>query len=277
MPVYSRRELRQALGTEILRDTITGRTSGSWGTQAGSFNIVDSSQADPTASGEQLYQRAHLRLLGSAGWMQDLRVASFNTGSGAYVGLQTLATTVFSGMPFEVATLIPPTEKDIVLDRVIEQQRYRQEIALWSIADGQLYSLGPEIKDLIDLRYLSDPTDSLNQGEHAMQAWRVEATGSIRQLRVNPALPASYQLVADAILAVSLGAGDLATVNLPSREAVLWGAAARCYWLLEQRAPGQNAAAYRERRQEAARRYSQLMAQVQPRGIARKIQLDRLW
>mgnify|MGYP001611606624 FL=1 len=99
MPVYNRRTLRQDLSREWLHDIVIGQTSGSWGLQAGSYNIIDSAQADPTASGEQLYFRHWLSLLGSAGKIQDLRVGSFNTGSGAYLGAQTLATAIFSGMP----------------------------------------------------------------------------------------------------------------------------------------------------------------------------------
>src|SRR3990167_10656208 len=124
-PVYNRRGLRQDLGRDYLRETLVGQTSGSWGLQAGSANIIDSAQADPTASGEQMYHRHYLRLLGSAGFIQDVRVGSFNTGSGAFMGAQTLATTIFSGMPFEVAGLISPAEKDMALDAVIRDVRVR--------------------------------------------------------------------------------------------------------------------------------------------------------
>ncbi len=276
MPVYSRRGLRQSLGQNWLRDTVVAQTSGSWGTQAGSANIIDKNQADPTASGEQLYQRHWLRLLGSAGFIQDLRVGSFNCGSGAFLAAQTLATTIFSGMPFEVHAALPPDEKDRCLDAVIRDMRLRQELPIWAIAESHLYSLGPDVYYVLDVRYLTDPTDSLNTGEHAMNWWKVDKTASGNTLRVEPALLQSQQLLVDCVMGLTLGAGDLATVNLPSDEWALSGAAARCYWLLEQRAPGQNPGSYKERRAEAAREYTRQSARHQP-AITIKTQLDEWW
>ncbi len=273
MPTYSRRTLRQDLGKFHLHDTIVSTTSGSWGTQAGSINIYDSSLADPTASGESLYQRQWLRLLGSLGLIQDLRVGSFNTGSGAFLSALTLATTVFSGMPYELHAMVDPADKDRALDEVIEHIRVRQEKPIWAIDNGHFYSLGPDIQDVIDVRYLSQPTDSLNPGEHIVQWFKVESTGSGVQLRIHPSLPASYQLIVDALTSISLGSGDLATVNLPDEDTVLWGAAAQCFWFLESRAPGQEAGIYKARRQEAAREYTKLSQRFMPK-ITRRIQLD---
>ncbi len=277
MPTYNRRTLRQHLSQEWLHDIVIGTTSGSWGTQAGSYNIIDSSQADPTASGEQLYQRHWLRLLGSAGLIQDLRIGSYNTGSGAYLGAQTLATTVFSGMPFEVHAKLSPADKDIAITRTIEGiGALQQEIPIWAIANGHDYSLGPEILDVIDAYYLSDPTDSLNIGRHQLQHFTLRKTATGQCLSIIPSLIASYQLVLSAITTISLGAGDLATVNLPSESLVLAGAAARCYWMLEQNA-GQNTKQYQERRLSAARQYNALAARFQPIATTRKIQLEEWW
>ncbi len=273
MSVYSRRTLRQSLSQLWLHDTIIGQTSGSWGTQAGSLNIVDRAQADPTASGEQLYHRHWLRLLGSAGFIQDTRVGSFNTGSGAYLSAVTAATTIYSGMPFEVHALMSPSDKDRALDAVIRDVRYRQELALWAVPQGHIYSLGPDVLDVIDVRYYSDPTSSLDRGQGYPQWFKFEQTASRNELRIEPSLLPSYQLVIDAILAPSLGAGDLATVNLPSDQWALAGAAARCYWMLEQQGPGQETSKYKERRVEAAREYTRLSNRFQP-IIARRIQLD---
>jgi hypothetical protein len=237
---------------------------------------VDSSQADPTASGEQLYQRHWLRLLGSAGLIQDLRVASFNTGSGAFLGAQTLATTVFSGMPFEVHALLAPDDKDRCLDAVIRDLRVRQELPIWANANSHVYSLGPEVLYVLDVRYYTQPTDSLNLGEHQCPWWKVTPTATGHYLSVQPSLLPSQQLVVDAVLGLSLGAGDLATVNLPSDEWALSGAAARCYWLLGQQAPAQNAGDYKERRMEAAREYTRQSQRHQP-AILQKPQLDEWW
>ncbi len=57
---------------------------------------------------------------------------------------------------------------------------------------------------------------------------------------------------------------------------LLSGAAARCLWLVEQRSPGQEAAAYRNRRGEVAREFTRLSARFQPK-IAKKVQLDEPW
>jgi hypothetical protein len=275
MPVYSRRNLRQSLGTRYLRSTIVSATSGSWGTQAGSANIIDSSQADPTASGEQLYQRHWLRLLGSAGVIQDLRVGSFNTGSGAYLSAQTLATTVFSGMPYELHALMPPTEMDQALTDVIADLRTYRELAIWATPESYIYSLGPDVLDVLDVRILTAPTGSLNRGEYPAGWWKTEQTATRYELRIDAALLVSQQLLIGAITSLSLGAGDLATVNLPSDEWLLSGAAARCYWLLDQRVPGQ-VSAYGERRREMARRFTALSGRFQP-VVSRKVQLDNIW
>ncbi len=274
MPVYSRRGLRQALGVSWLRDTVVGQTSGSWGTQAGSLNIVDSSQADPTASGEQLYQRHWLRLLGSAGVLQDTRVGSFNTGSGAFLSAVTAATTIFSGMPFEVHGLLSPAEKDRELNGVVNKLRVQQELPLAAVQDLHVYSLGPEVLDVLDVRYFSYPLASRNEAQ--LIWYKLVSTATGQELRVSPSLEWSQQLVLDAVLAVSLGAGEQATINLPDQDWLLSGAAARCLWLVEQRSPGQEAAAYRNRRGEAAREFTRLSARFQPK-IARKVQLDEPW
>lgn len=223
-----------------------------------------------------MYFRSHLRLLGSAGLLQDLRIGSFNTGSGAYLAAVTPATTIFSGMPFETHTLIDPKAKDRALDMVVKDVRIQQELPIWAIDQGHVYSLGTGVLDVLDVRYFSDPTDSLNLGEHKLTWWKYETTATGQQLRIYPALLASYQLVIDALLAVSLGAGDLATVNLLDDKQVLWGAAAHCYWQLEQKSPAQEAGQYRDRRREAAREHSKLAARFQPPS-SRKIQLDEVW
>lgn len=276
MPTFNRRTLRQSLGRDYLHDTLVSTTTGSCGVTTGSLAIWDSSTADPTASGEGLYHRQWLRLVGSAGHIQDLRVGSWNTGSGAFVAAVTLATTVYSGMPYEVHATIKPTDKDRALDAVIQNVRVRRELTIDAINGGHIYSLGPDVVDVVGVRYFSDPAASLDRGEHAVDWWKHEATGSGNELRITPALYGSYQLVLDAITTVSLGAGDLATVNLPNDEWILWGAAARCLWMAEQQSPGQEAGRYSERRKESAREYSRLSSRFQP-FVTRKIQLDELW
>ena len=276
MPIYNRRGLRQNLGRDYLRDTLVGRTSGSWGTQAGSLNIIDRSLADPTASGEQLYYRHHLRLLGSAGVLQDLRVGTFNTGSGAFLAAVTAATTIFSGMPFEVHGMVSPDEKDRQLDAVIKDVRALQELTIPAVDDLLIYSLGPDVEHVLEARVQSDPSHSLGRDDATLGWWKVVTTATGRELRLSSPLSASQHLVLNAITAVSLGAGDLATVNLPSQEWALTGAAARCYWLLEAQAPGKEASRYKDKRQEMARHYSRLSQRFQP-FVTRKVQLEEPW
>jgi hypothetical protein len=237
---------------------------------------VDSSQADPTASGEQLYYRHWLRLLGSASIIQDVRVGSFNTGSGAYLAAVTPATTIISGMPFEVHGLLSPAEKDWVLDEVIKGVRYVEELTVGAIPHSHIYSLGDDVLDVVDVRFYSNPVGSLDRGEGHPHWYKLVRTASGNELRITPSLFASYQLVIDAVMAPSLGAGDLATVNLPSDSWILAGAAARCYWLLEQQSPGQEASAYKAKRAEMAREFTRLSARFQP-SVSRKIQLDAPW
>ena len=277
MPIYNRRTLRQDLSREWLRDIVVGRTSGSWGLQAGSFNIIDSSQADPTASGEQLYTRHYLRLLGSLGFIQDLRVGSFNTGSGAFLGAQTLATTIFSGMSFEVHGALSPAEKDLMLTRTIEGLgAMQQEIPVWTIDQSHVYSLGSEIVDVVGVRYLADPTNSLNRSPHHINHFNFIKTATGQELRISPALTYSYQLILEAITTLTLGAGDLATINLPSEQLALAGTAMRCYWLMEQNSPGRDNKLYKDKRMEAAASYRSLAARFQP-IITRRIQLEERW
>jgi hypothetical protein len=223
-----------------------------------------------------MYERHWLRLLGSAGKIQDTRVGSFNTGSGAFLSAITAGTTIFSGMPFEVHGLLDPAEKDRALDSVIKDLRVAQEVPIWAIPQGNVYSLGPDIYDVLSVRYFSDPTDSLNLGEHVVQWWKLEHTATGNQLRINQTLQASYQLILEALTSVSLGAGDLATVNIPSDDMVLWGATARCYWLLGRKAPAQEAGQYAQEGQRAAREYTRLAQRFQP-VISRKIQLDEVY
>jgi hypothetical protein len=131
--------------------------------------------------------------------------------------------------------------------------------------------------DILDVRYLADPTNSLNPDERQIPWFRVDATASEgKELRIAPALRASQKLILDTIQAVRLGEHDLAAVDMPSADLVLAGAAARCLWLLEQQSPGQEAARYRERRLEAARQYTKLAARFMP-AVTRRIMLDEPW
>lgn len=276
MPVINRRDLRQRLGREWIHDTVVFNTSGSWGLQTGSMTMHAADLADPTASGENMYERHWMRLIATVGDNQDLRIGSFNTGSGAFIQAVTLVSTSVSGRTVEVHSMLSPVDKDRALNSVIRDVRVLREHPIWAIDNGHVYSLGDDIYQIHDVRYLSDPSDSLNLGEHKLRWWKYEVTATGNQLRIDPSLPASYQLILKALVAVSLGAGELATVNLPSEDMILWGAAARCYWMIEQSSPGQETAIYKARRAEAAKEYTRLAMRFQPYRHQRPM-LDEVW
>jgi hypothetical protein len=179
-------------------------------------------------------------------------------------------------MPFEVISLLSPVEMDRAIDRCIQDVRKLEELPLWSIDQKHEYSIGPEVIDVSDAYYFSDPTHSLDKGQRGLNWFGIVKTATGQELRIEPSLPASYQIIMKAVLEATLGAGDLATVNLPSDEPVLWGATSRCYWLVEQRSPGQEAIRYKELRREAAHAYTTLAQRFTPK-ITRRIQLDQPW
>jgi hypothetical protein len=216
-------------------------------------------------------------MLGSLGVIQDVRIFTFNPSTGGFLAQQTQATTVMSGMPFEVHALMSPSEKDGVIDFVIRDLRYAQEIPLWSVPNSHIYSLGPEILDITNVRYYTDPTGSLSRSlsdaEGLVSWFGFYTTASGQELRIRPSLAASYQLILDAVLAPSLGAGDLATLHLPSEDWVLQGVAARCFWLLEQRSASTEQSKHKSYRREMANGFTALSRRFQP-ATTRRIQTE---
>jgi hypothetical protein len=268
MPVYSRLQLRQSLGQDWLRDTIVSTTTSSvWGV-SGSINVVDSRQADPSLSSEGMYQRAWIRVAG-----QNLRVATFNTGSGAFLSAM-LGTIVASGAEYELHQRVSPDEKDRVLTDVARSLRFRQEVTLPSVDGLTLYSLPDSVLAVFDVRYFADPTNSMGRSERTVPWFKVVPTGSgSRELRIAPSLGASQTLVIDAVFAGSLGTGDTATINLPDDEWLLAGAAARCYSLLERDSPGKEAERYGEHRSRMNLLFARKQATYRP-AYDYRIQLD---
>jgi hypothetical protein len=131
--------------------------------------------------------------------------------------------------------------------------------------------------DILDVRYLADPSNTLNPGERQIDWFRVDATGSEwQELRISPALRANQVLILDTLQGARLGEHDLAVVDIPSADLVLAGAAARCLWLMEQQSPGQERGVYAERRKEAAKLYTQLAARYKP-AVTRRVMLDEPW
>lgn len=265
MPVYQKKALRQSLGQLFLRDTQVLNTAASYG-PAGSVFFLDPTQANTAFSGERLYARAYLY---HPDTQQTFRCASFNCASGAYVTAQVSATTIQSGSAFEVHELLSPAEKNLCLDRVVDQIPVVQEVGIPTVDGARFYNLeaaaSPNyLRDVLDCWYYADPSNSLDRQRGQIIEYGIETTGSGRELRISPALAASQQIIVRAIVNMTLGSTDAATLNLPNDELLLWGATARAYQLLIARSPGQEAGQLKERQGEALRAWQALRTRYTP-------------
>lgn len=273
MPTFSRKSLRQALGQNYIRDTIVGNTTSSWGA-LGSLSMMDSVVlANLDFSGQGLYAGGFLRVASG-----DYRVGSANVASGALVSAQAMRAAIASGADYEFASLLSAAEKDQAINDAIKRLRINQEVGVNTV-DGALHytidgAASPHyIEDVLDVYYFSDPAGSLNRGETRLAWFDVKPTPTGTELRIAPALGASQQIILDALLALTLGAGDAATINIPDERLVLWGAEAQCWDRLSKRTPGTATQQYQQFRDNAARQYSQLAAKFKPQ-VARRIQFD---
>ncbi len=265
MPVVSRKTLRLALGQSYLRDTITGNTALSLGTTTPiALTVLDSRQANLAYSGQNLYDSAFVRVAST-----DYLVASFNAGSGAFVSQQIVFVAVASGTDYELSNRVSAADKDLMLDDTIQKIRIKQEVPLQSTQDAMFYSIegvaSPHyVSRVLDAYYFANPSSSLARDLHRFKDLRVVMTGSGRELRVNPALGGSNQIIIEAILAPTLGSGDAATLNIPDMRWVLAGATARCYDLIIQTAPGQNEGNLAKRRAEWGGEFTRLTGRFAP-------------
>lgn len=282
-PVFSRKTLRQNLGLNHLRDVALGTITGSFGQAPGNLNIIDAAMADLSYLGQGLYARSWLRL-NTADF--DIRVASFNAGSGAYFsqyGAANIAATMHaSGTSYERHDLLPSVEKDRAIDDAVKRLRIRREVGFPSVDGAFFYAIdgaaSPAIivnpEDVLDAYYYANPANSLNRDRRELANWNVDLTGSGMEIRIAPRLSGSYQIVLDALVTLTLGAGDAATLNIPDERLVLFGAEAQCWHLLAKTSPGTQRGSYAQSRDEAARAYSDLAAKFK-RPVARDIQFDR--
>ncbi len=280
MPIFSRKTLRQALGSNHLRDTIVGNVQGTWAVGAQSLpSIVDVSYRDLTMSGQNLYERSWIYIGG-----MELRVASFNVGSGAYISGGLGSGGWLSGAEYERHDLVPPTEKNRAIDDSIKRLRLLQEVPVESVDDAEYYpierlaaALPNEIiepTDVMDVYYYADAANSLDRNRRELDQWSVIETGSGIDLHISPRLPSGNQIIMQAMLAMTLGSTDVATINIPDERLVLFGAEAQCWHLLSKSAPGTNRATYEQSRNEAAMAYSDLAAKFK-RPVDRKLEFDR--
>lgn len=279
MPAFSRQALRRALGQSWLRDTYVGATTGSFAYSSFSLNILDNTQANLALSGQALYAGAWLRVAGGvAPSVQDLRVATFNVGSGAYLAQElgpALSNPIASGTSYERHELVSPADKDRALDDAVQRIRVRQEVALTALSGVQYYPLDAaasphRITTVLDAYAFAAPGDPGDRDKRVLAppAQAVQ-TGTGLELRLAGAV-ASGQIVLDALLELTLGAGEAATVNLPDDRLVLAAAAARCWDMLASRSPGTQTAVYEQNRDDAAAEFSRLSARYKP-ATARRL------
>lgn len=269
--ITTRKQLRRDLGQLRLRATTIGTTQ--LAVPAATFvNAVDPNLANIDYSGSNLYQRAFMRVASF-----DYQVGSYNFGSGGFVSGQLLRAAIASGADFEIVEGWSPSELDLCIDQTILDLRVEREVGFPTVDGLTAYTVDAAaspntIIDYKEVYYFASPTSTLDRGRTGLPLANLVQTATGMELRLGQGgqLGASMQLVLDAYLQLSLGATDNATINLPDRDWVLWGAAARAYDLLIQRSPGQDSALLAQRRAEAARAFSRKSQRWQP-GIEHKL------
>lgn len=271
MPVVSRRTLRRSLGQSALRDTYVGNTSLSLGAST-AVVVMDRYLADPYFSAPK-YQNATL-LVASVSY----RVASYNFQSGSVMSGQTTVYAIASGADFELHTMLPPDDKERCIDDTIKRIRVRREITANSIDGAEFYSItgwaSPHtITGVLDAYYFANPTNSVNRDRREFYSKVVVETPSGPELRIAGVVPSGAQLALDAILTLSLGSGDAATINIPDERLIIAGAEAKAYDLLMRNTPGQVSDIYKQHRQDAAREFSRLSSIYKPL-VTRTLQFD---
>lgn len=274
MPTFTRKALRQSLGRYFLRDTIVSTVTGSVAT-GGSFVVLDSTQANAAFSGRQMYEDNWIKVHAA-----EFRVASFNAPSGAYVMMQPLGTLLNAGVEYEHHMKLSPADKDGCLNQAIQGICLEKEICLPGVRDALNYlvasvnaACSPHVvRKVLDVYYYADPTNTGNRGRRSFVQHGVVTTGSGEEIRVSSAISDDQQLAVLALLEVTLGSLDTASVEIPDDTWVLWRAAAWAYWLLERDAPGQEANKYRTYRRDCALEFTRLSTRFQP-VAAKSIQL----
>jgi hypothetical protein len=271
MPNYTRRTLRQTLGTRYLSDTRVATTTASRGTAAGT-EFVDRVLADPTLSGQQLYDRATILYGANA-----FRVATYHVGTGVLLSLQQPYANVASGDEYELHQMVSITNKHEALAWALGEMPVRREIAVPSV-DGLAHYTLPDVAgsvtilDVLDSSYWADAASTTNRNRGRFDAWEVARTYSGAEIRISPVLGASAQLVVEALIVQTLPADDSGVVAVSDLDTLLWGATAHAYWLLQQDSPGQETGLYERKRQHALRTFNGRLATRRP-AIAMKVQL----
>ena len=275
MPIYTRQTIRREF-SQKLNDIYIGMVgSGQGVAAAASVYFLDPTQTDPGGSGLSQDFRAYVLHAGVT-----YRVGSFNFPSGSWVTAQLAATTVGSGDSFEVHRMLSPADKNLCIDRTVSRFRQRREVGFTSTDTARNYDItsaaSPQtIKAVLESYYWANMNTSLGTSQAGVPAtgdrderyftwFGFEPTATGLELRIRPAIAGSMQIVMDAILDMTLGSGDAATISLPSDQWVIWGAINQALDLVIQRSPSQEAGRYKERRMEAAAMWNKLNALYMP-------------
>lgn len=277
MPTFQRKQLRQTLAQAFLDPrTYVGNAGVSLGAGATAF-FMDSTQANLAFTGERLYDRAWIYLPDT---QQTFRVGSFNAASGAWVTSQLTVTTVASGAQVEIHQRLSPQNLNLCIDRTVSRFRARQEVVL-NPGDGiQQYQIDnaaspASVQRVLDVYYFANANATTDRDRREFRWWGIETTGSgTTELRIDPAIAGSSsiapsgfpanQIVMDAIVDMTLGSSETATLNIPHDEWVYAGAAMTAYNLLIQLAPGQAAGELQMRRREYAAWWRDVNGKFQP-------------
>jgi len=254
--VYSRQTLRRLLGTAHLMDTYVGQVAATTPIVNYSINLLDGALADLSLSGQGLYVGSWVWLSGA-----EFRVASFNVASGALVSqAATTATIAVQGAEYERHDAVRPSDKNRALDEAIKRLRVRQEVGLQGIDGRTAYPLPASVEQVLGGYYFASPDGTASRGQTRLNAVRVVTTGSGPEVRIDPAIGGSQQLVLDAITTPTLGSAETATVSIPDERLVLYAAEAECWGMLTRDAPVGAMASYRERQNQAALQHARLAA-----------------
>lgn len=268
MPVYSRKYLRQTLGRNHTRDTYVSAIAATANQSSSPFFVTDPNVADVAFSGQDLYARSWLLTAGNQG-----QIASFNAGSGTYLLTAAgfgapFAAAIPSGSEYERHDMLPPADKDRAIDETVKRLWSRGEVAITTVEQARVYPLPPQVIDVLDCYYFANPAATVDRAQQRLTRFDTVLTQTGPELRIDPALQVSQQIVLDAILSLSLGTSDAATVNVPDERLILFGAEAQCWDLMVRKAPRGTADEYRRLRDEAARQFGLLSARF-------KVPIDR--
>lgn len=266
MPVFSRKELRQRLGLDYLHDTTIGNTVLSLGADA-TVVLMDRIQANPAFTGRAEYGNAYLRVASA-----DYRISSVNFPSGGWVTQQLAIYPIASGADYEVGRRLSAPDKDRALDMKVRKIRVRRQVPISSVAGLKEYTLdgvaSPHLLgQVLNVTYLANPTGSLDKRPRTIDnsGWGVADTPTGRILWLAEAMMGSQQVILDAILTLSLGSGDAATIRIPDQDWLLSGAAAEAFEMMARDAPGKEVTFFKDEARRFARSWTAGAAKYQPR------------